>query len=411
MKSTNQILKWLALLFVIVASTMGVKAQGPYGNQGDQSVCLNSTQPYGVINNPNSTYTWSILQNIVGDTGNGTIASNPTNLANVNWTTAGNCTLQVIERNSLDCDGIPIKILITVLPVLLPGTISADQPICYNTVPAPLTSVDATGGNGIYTYQWDSSPDGKAWTEIDRATTAGYAPGALTATTYYRLHQTSGTCGTVITNTVVITIQPNLVAGTAVADQPICYNTVPAPLTSVNATGGNGIYTYQWDSSPNADDNTAWTAIEGAITSGYAPGALTATTYYRLHQTSGICGTAITNTVVINVLPVLTAPVISENQTICSSITPVALTLTTLTTGGNGTYTYQWQNSADGTTGWTDIIGENLINYAPSALTSTIYYHVIATATGSQTCGIVPTSNVVAITVNPLPLTSVIYHN
>ena len=109
------------------------------------------------------------------------------------------------------------------------------------------------------------------------------------------------------------------------------------------------------------------------------------------------------NVVAITVLPILTAPVVAADQTICYNAIPAALTTTTLPTGGNASYTYQWQSSANGTSGWTDITGATLATYAPPALTATTYYQLIATATGAQSCGVMPTSNVVTITVNPLP--------
>ncbi|MEJ7658582.1 MAG: hypothetical protein WKG07_02580 [Hymenobacter sp.] len=60
----------------------------------------------------------------------------------------------------------------------------------------PLTSAsDASGGTGPVTYQWDSSPDNTTWTPIGGATGATYAPGALTATTYFRRRvNASGAC-------------------------------------------------------------------------------------------------------------------------------------------------------------------------------------------------------------------------
>ena len=50
-----------------------------------------------------------------------------------------------------------------------PGTISADQTICEGGTPAPFTSV-APSGDGILTYQWQSSIDGSAYSNITGAT-------------------------------------------------------------------------------------------------------------------------------------------------------------------------------------------------------------------------------------------------
>ena len=124
----------------------------------------------------------------------------------------------------------------------------------------------------MYTYQWQDSPDNVTFNNIAGATAVGYAPAALTATTYYRRNVTSGTCGTVASASITITVYGNLTAGTTGTAQSICYNTVPAALTQLTApTGGTGAYTYQWQSSP---DNSTWTNIGGATAVGYAPPAL-----------------------------------------------------------------------------------------------------------------------------------------
>ena len=105
-------------------------------------------------------------------------------------------------------------------------------------------------------------PDNSTWTSIGGATAVGYAPPALTASTYYRRNVTSGTCGTVNSASILITVYGNLTAGTIGTAQTICYNTIPAPLTELTApAGGPGGYTYQWQDSP---DNITFTNIGGA---------------------------------------------------------------------------------------------------------------------------------------------------
>src|SRR4051812_8008940 len=50
-------------------------AQGPYPNTGDHTVCLNSTQPYGVALNAGSSYSWTVTSLTGGD---GTITQGAT---------------------------------------------------------------------------------------------------------------------------------------------------------------------------------------------------------------------------------------------------------------------------------------------------------------------------------------------
>jgi len=286
-------------------------------------------------------------------------------------------------------------ITITVAPALVAGTIGTDQTLCPGATPAALTATtDASGGAGTLTYQWESSPDNNVWTVVPNATSATYAPGPLTATTYFRRQVSAGACGPVVSNTVTLTVLPELVAGSIAADQAICAGTTPALLTSTGAaTGGTGQFAYQWESS--ADNNT-WAAISGATSDTFAPGPLAATTYFRRRVTSGSCGPVVSNVVTITVTPALVAGTIAADQTVCAGSTPALLTSTAGAGGGTGQFTYQWQFSPDNTT-WNNLGGATSETFAPGAVNSTVYYRRLVS---SGVCATVP-SNVVTITVTP----------
>ena len=236
--------------------------------------------------------------------------------------------------------------------------------MCAGSAISPLTSTAAaTGGSGTFTYQWEASPDNTTWTAIGGATGETYAPGALGATTYFRRQVHSGPCATAPTNTVTITVVPTLVAGTIAADQALCSGATPAALTSTApATGGSGSTTYQWESS---GDNTTFTAITGATGPTYAPGALTATTYYRRRAGTGSgCAPVTSNVVTITVAPALLAGSIGSDQTLCAGTAPAPLSSTGAASGGTGTFTYQWESSPDNAT-FTAISGATSADYAP----------------------------------------------
>ena len=285
---------------------------------------------------------------------------------------------------------------IIVLPVLIAGGIAADQTVCAGTAPAPLTSTaPATGGNGTFTYQWESSPNNTTWTAIAGATAETFAPGPLAATTYFRRQVRSGTCTTGPTNPVTITVTPALTAGSIAANQALCAGATPAPLTSASdASGGSGGIVYQWESSA---DNVTWAAIGGATGPTYAPGALSATTYFRRRASSGsACAPAVSNVVTITVTPALVAGTIGSDQTLCAGVTPAALTSTAAASGGTGTITYQWESSADNAT-WTTIAGATSPDYSSGSLAATTYFRRRAT---SGPCGPVYSPSVV-LTVLP----------
>ncbi|HWK07817.1 MAG TPA: hypothetical protein VNS58_29500, partial [Puia sp.] len=268
-------------------------------------------------------------------------------------------------------------------------TIYSAQTICYNTTPVALTGTTPTGGIGSYTYKWQTSTTSATtgYSIIGGATAQGYAPGALTATHWYRRIVTSG----VVTDTtaaIQITVTPVIVhtSNTITAAQTICYNTAPATLAGSIPTGGDGInYTYTWQSSP---DNTTWTLISGATGQNYTPPVLTASTYYRRITSSGNC-TDITTSIKITVSPVITNNTIKTDQSICSGQAPLGLTGLT-PAGGSGTYVYSWQSSTiSATVGFATASGTATgINYAPAALTQTTWFRRVVTSGGcSDTSG------------------------
>ncbi len=286
------------------------------------------------------------------------------------------------------------SVMITVNAALTPGSVGSAQSICHNEIPATLTQVSPpAGGTGSYTYQWQNSPNNSDWSDIPGAALASYSPPALTANTYYRRSITSGECGTLSSNSILVTVNPSLAPGSTGYDQAICHNTAPAQVLHVNApSGGTGSYSYQWQSSPN---NTSWSDIPGATSSSYSPPALTATTYYRRAVRSANCNTANGNSVRITVYPAVDPGSAGTPQTICHNTVPAQLTEISAPSGGTETFTFQWQSSANNS-GWTNINGANQASYSPQALTSTTYFRRNAT---SPECGTTSSASVL-ITVN-----------
>jgi RHS repeat-associated protein len=335
----------------------------------------NGTYTYQWQSSPNNS-TWT---NISGATSTGY--------------SSGTLTATTYFRRTASSNGVSVNssvATVTVYPQLAAGTISpASQSINYNTAAATLTGTAATGGNGTYTYQWQSSPDNSTWTNVAGATGLSYTPGTLTATTYFRRTATSN--GVSITGaTATVTVYAQLAAGTiSPASQSINYNTAAATLTGTVATGGNSTYTYQWQSSPN---NSTWTNVAGATGLSYAPGTLAATTYYhRVAVSNGVSVTGATATV--TVYPQLAAGTTSPaSQSINYNATAATLT-GTAATGGNGTYTYQWQSSPNNST-WTNVAGATSLSYAPGARMATTYFHLVSTSNGVSVTGATATATV-----------------
>lgn len=270
----------------------------------------------------------------------------------------------------------------------------------------------ATPANPNYYYTWYK--DGVAITTASNT----YAPYTKSVTTLadtgtYVLRVEDGNDGEAAcykeSAKLVIKITAPTVAGTISSNQNLCSGFTPAPLTGTPSTGGETVKNYKWQSSTINGTTGPWLdlGVYSTTATGYAPGVLTTTTYYRRIDSSGYCSGVPTTSIAITVTPATVAGTISSNQSLCSGETPNALTGMASTGGVIDKY-YKWQSSTtNGTTGpWTDLIpySTTSTDYAPGALTSTTYYRRIDS---SGYCLGVPTSSV-TITVNPTIPASVV---
>jgi hypothetical protein len=292
-------------------------------------------------------------------------------------------------------------ITITVLTPLTSGAIAASQTISYQTAPNPFTNdISPTGGTGSYTYLWKQSINGGAvWTDIDNSNANYYSSGNLTVTTLFKRVATSGSCGSVESNVITITVFSPLTGGAISEDQTICNSSVPASFSNVSIpTGGTGSFTYQWKKSVNG--GSIWADIASASSTTYAEtNNLTTTTQYKRVATSGSFGSIESNIVIVTVLPQILGGSISTSQTLCYGTKPATFTSVTLPSGGNETFTYQWQKSVDLGSIWVDIPVANGETYTDiNNLTVTTKYKRVAIFS----CGMVESNIVTAFVLHVL---------
>ncbi len=300
---------------------------------------------------------------------------------------------KVIDANCNSLYTNPITVIVR--PAFSIGSIGSNQTICNGTTPVILSNVtNPSGGQGSYSYIWEYSLNATDWSIITGATDPTLPPGNLTITTYYRRKVTDFSCGNGYNNTVMIMVKPVFSYGTIGPDQTICNNTTPSPISSTaSPSGGQGGYSYYWESSLNGTD---FNSISGAYAETYQPGSLLQTTYYRRNVTDASCGNGYTNTVKITVRSDLFTGTIGSNQTIFYSGTPYLLSLNVPSSGGSGSYIYQWQKSENGTD-WFIITGATLSEYQPGTLTATTKYRILVKdASCSSSSGY---TNIVTITV------------
>ncbi|MGN6647511.1 MAG: hypothetical protein ACTHJT_13400, partial [Cytophaga sp.] len=344
-----------------------------------------------------ATYVWESSAN--GSTGWTTIAG-----ATLKDYTPGTLTADTYYRRTDKkgvCAGAVSNVVkITVDPVVTTPAITAAQTICSGSAPAQIGGAAAAGGSttATATYVWESSANGSTgWTTIAGATLKDYTPGTLTADTYYRRTDKKGACAGAVSNVVKITVDPVVTTPAITAAQTICTGTAPAQIGGAAAAGGSttATATYVWESSANG--STGWTTIAGATLKDYTPGTLTADTYYRRTDTKGVCAGVVSNIIKITVDPVVTTPVITADQTICTGTTPAQIGGAAAAGGSTtATATYVWESSANGSTGWTTIAGATLKDYTPGTLTADTYYR----RTDKKGVCAAVVSNVVKITVS-----------
>jgi hypothetical protein len=202
-------------------------------------------------------------------------------------TSAGTQLFYVLQTNSFGCKSDTARIQVIVHPSISGNTIEKDQTLCEGGTPQALTPrFSIGGGNGSYTYQWQSSTNGgTTWTTISGASSSTYSPGPSSATTTYRRIVSSSNCRDT-SAAVTITIQGTLTNTGISAAQTICSGTRPATLEGQQPSGGSGSYLYSWESST---DGSTWTTIADATSKDYSPPALTASIFYRRKVGSGEC--------------------------------------------------------------------------------------------------------------------------
>ena len=232
--------------------------------------------------------------------------------------------------------------------------------LCFNGEPQLIMqgTPDLTPSVSYFQYSWEKSTDEVVWTNLN-VTAKEYDPaGGLTETTWYRRTVIYGRC---IDNSGVakITVLPVIANNTILSpNQDICYGTSFADLTATTTattpvlSGGDGIYRFKWESNTN---DGGWVTAPGiSDVSGYNPVELPQRVpsnqyiYRRVvySGTNDVCS-SVSNTVTLKDYPVITGNSISPVPTICSGSVPALIvgSKTPALAGGNGIYTYAWEQS------------------------------------------------------------------
>ncbi|NUY80791.1 immunoglobulin domain-containing protein [Flavobacterium sp. MAH-1] len=370
-----------------------------------QTVCSGNAIANINIANPNSvvgtTYSWTRdntanLTGIAASGSSSTISGSLTNTTNVAQTTTF-----TIMTSAAGCDSAPITVTVTVNPQPTVSASPATQTLCSAL---PFTTINISNPNAVSGTTFN-------WTRDNVATVTGLGAsgngtsiaGTLTNTTNavvtvtFTITATAAGCPSA-TTTAQITLDPAPNMTRTPATQNVCTGSNMATITFTNTNSVPGTV-YSWTRS----NTTNVTGIANSGNSNIITGTpVNNTTVSQITVITMIAtapnGCSIISTASVTVYPNLVAPVIGENQTVCEFASPGAITQTTPVAGGSGTYTYQWQRSLDGLTGWANAPGASTgASYTPGLITGATpnyYYRLVVT----NPCGSV-TSNSVLIQV------------
>lgn len=296
------------------------------------------------------------------------------------------------------------SVKIVVQPAITGNLIGKDTTICYNQNPLSIIPLNAGPSNGNkvdYLYQWKQNYEDLNWTTAPVAsgsvsTLASFDPPSLTATTYYMRVVTSGYCVS-YSPAVLIDVLPLITNNLLIRpDSVICegmdFNIIGGTVTD----GGSGSYAYQWQDSTAAGE---WLQASGTVTNlAYIPDTsdfkITEQRYFRRVVYSGpdsVCRNESTPIQLTRYHKIGNNIISNPDNMICAGDTPLPLTGTD-PVNGNGTYTYQWQDSASVT--WTTRYTLNS-PYMPASLADTTWYRRIV---NSSVCS--DTSDVFVINVH-----------
>lgn len=280
--------------------TIAVSAPPVKANAGaDQKLCnQNSVKLDG--NNPGqATGKWTLLSGQQGVTFDDATKFD----AEATGLKAGeNYRFQWTISGPYTCQPSSDEVVISVLPEITSNTITTAADVLCQGSDIFLTGSTPGGGDGTYTYSWETSVDGTDWAIINGAQEKDLKITAV-STAFFRRKVSSGTCSN-YSNILKIEVQKSISNNTISGAQYICSNTVPSLLTGSQPEGADGIYSYSWELS--TDDGKTWSPISSGVAANYQSPALTQSTSFRRIVASAVCNglqRSVSNIITVRVSP------------------------------------------------------------------------------------------------------------
>ncbi len=304
-----------------------------------------------------------------------------------------------VVKNDDDYYDTAYSVYIQVYPVITGNSLTFRDTICSGSEPGLLTANPVSGGNGTYSYIWESTDDSSYPVWSSRSTDEQFNDNSIPGQSIYyrRIVISAGACyDTSLTDTMTVLepIQQNVLLS---SDTTICTGLDAGTIFVQSPTGGDGAYKYGWVKS---SDGSNYSVIGGAASETYSPGILTDTQYYKRIVYSGnddVCKDTTDPHAVVVLNTITNFDISSDSTKYCYGDKPLVLKGNTSISGGNNSYNYQWHR-LNGTV-WQTIDGATGINYTSPALTDTTSFRRSVISGSDDACK--DTSNVLLIKVLP----------
>ena len=305
---------------------------------------------------------------------------------------------------------------VTVLPPLQPPN-NTVAPVISGGPAVPgvtLTVSTGTWANSPTEYyiQWYSMQSGvSGWAPVAGA--GGWLDTTYTVTTndaghsFYANVTATNSGGS--TNAMSNIVNP---AGPTNTGLPVISGATPPLLTGTMLTTSNGSwsvtptsYSYQWQRSP--DGSTGWTSANGSNTSSsyyIDPATQPQGAYLRVAVTATLSGASTTAysaaTSMVHAPPLNTGP-----PSISGSVHTTQVLTTSLGSWGGidppTSYTYQWQHSANGTSGWANATGTGATTGSYTVDASDLHDYLRVNLTGINAYGSTATTSAATVQDQP----------
>ena len=308
-----------------------------------------------------------------------TIANVATSQAYANITAT--TKYRAVVKSGTCASDISAAATITVDPVSVGGTVSADATVCSGANGATLTLAGYTGT----ITGWQSSTDNFVTKTAIANLTASQPYSNITATTKYRAVVKSGTCSSANSSSSTITVDPVSVGGTVTADATVCSGANTGTLTLAGNTGS----VTGWESS--TDNFITKTTIANATTSQPYLN-ITTTTKYRAVVKSGTCASDNSAAATITIDPVSVGGTVAADAMVCLGANGATLTLAGYTGAITG-----WESSTDNFV-TKNSIANTTASQAYSNITETTKYRAVVK---SGTCSSANSADA-TITIDPI---------